>query len=163
MHYLSACNRDLFKSCYCYVLFLPNLSNIKNIFNSISIYYWKKVSLLTHMRNKCIMREINLYFLTLWKMAKFFLQKFVVLNMITVSKEMGNIRKCKEIHLQKLIKFRLSGKYSLWQVVYKWRIIWEEFLLPISCKMFWKKISIFALKTLNFRTLHFAISSCHGV
>ena len=102
----------LFKSCYCYVYFchLKNLSNImKNIVNYISIYSWEKVSLLTHMRNKCAMREINLYFLTLWKLTKFFLQKFIIFSVITVFKVMGNIRACKEIYLQKLVKFRLLG------------------------------------------------------
>ena len=119
---------------------LKNLPNVmKNIFSSISIYPWKKVSLSTHMRNKCVMREINLYFLTLRKMAKFFLQKFFVYNMITVSKEMENIRTCKEIHLQILINLDCqdSIRFGICQVVYKWRIVWEEFLLPIFCKMFW--------------------------
>ena len=93
-----------------YFRHLKSLSNImKYIFNYISIYSWRKVSLLTHMRNKCAMREINLYFLTLWKLAKLFLQKFIIFSMITVIKEMGNIRACKDIYLQKFIKFRLSG------------------------------------------------------
>ena len=39
--YLSACNRDLFKSYYCYS---KNHSNImKNISNSISTYSWKQI------------------------------------------------------------------------------------------------------------------------
>ena len=93
-----------------YFCHLKNTSNImKNIFNSISIYSCKKVSLLTHLRNKCVIREVNFYFLTLWKLAKFFLLKFFVFNMITVSKDMGNKRTCKEMHLQKLIKFKLPG------------------------------------------------------
>ena len=122
-----------------YFYHLKNLPNVmKNIFSSISIYSWKKVSLLTHMRNKCIMREINLS-LTLWKMSKFFLQKFFVFNMITISKEMENIRTYKEIHLQILINLDCqdSIRFGICQVVYKWRIVWEEFLLPIFCKMFW--------------------------
>ena len=35
---------------------------IKNIFNSISINLWKKISLLTNIRNKRVIRKINLYF-----------------------------------------------------------------------------------------------------
>ena len=47
---------------------LKNPSNImKDIFNSISIYYWKKISLLTNVRNKCVIRKINLYFFDVMK------------------------------------------------------------------------------------------------
>ena len=98
------------------MLYFFHLKNISNVFHNIwslwipSLYIFeKKGSLLTYMRNKCVMREVNLYFLTLWKMVKFFLQKFFVFNMITVSKEIGNIRTCKVMLLQKLIKFTLSG------------------------------------------------------
>ena len=63
-----------------------NLSNImKNIFNSISIYSWNKIFLLTNIRNKCFIRKINLQFWKLSKMFKFFLQKFVIFNMVTDS------------------------------------------------------------------------------
>ena len=44
-------------------------------------------------------------------MAEFALQKFVIFYMITdsfFSKEMGNMKTCKEVRLQKLFKFRLS-------------------------------------------------------
>ena len=58
---------------------------IKNIFNSISINFWKKISFLTNIRNKGVIRKKNFYFLTSWKMAIFFLQKFVIFNMITDS------------------------------------------------------------------------------
>ena len=88
MFCLSACNRSMFKSYYCYVLFLPfkNLSNfMKSFFNSIFIYSWNKILLLTKIRSKCFIRKKNLYFLKLSKMAKFFLQMFVIFNMITDS------------------------------------------------------------------------------
>ena len=58
---------------------------IKNIFNSISINFWKKISLLTNIRNERVIRKINLYLFTLWKMAIFFLQKFVIFTMMTGS------------------------------------------------------------------------------
>ena len=60
--------------CFCYS---------KNPSNSISIYSWNKIFLLTNVKNKCFMRKINLYFLKLSKMVKFFL--FVIFNMITDS------------------------------------------------------------------------------
>ena len=84
LHVIEACLKItivMFYFCHS-----KNPSNImKNIFNSISIYSLKKISLLTNIANKCIIRKINLYFLTLWKMAKFFLQKSVIFNMITES------------------------------------------------------------------------------
>ena len=64
----STCNRGLFKSYYCCVLFLPfeNLANVmKNAFNAIFMYF------------------LFAYFLTSWKMIRFFLQKFVIFNIIT--------------------------------------------------------------------------------
>ena len=115
MVYSSPCNRHRFKRYYCYVLFLSSKSPsdiMKNIFNFISICSWKKLSLLTNIRNKCVARNINLYFLTSWKMA--FFQMFVIFNMIRDSFLMGNIRTWKKVRLQKLIKFILSGKYSFW-------------------------------------------------
>ena len=50
--------------------------------------------LLTNMRNKRFMRKINLYFLKLSEMAKFFLQKFVIFNTITDS---FSIEKCRTL------------------------------------------------------------------
>ena len=47
--------------------------------------FMKKTCLLTNMRNKFVIRKKNIYFLTSWKMAKFFLQKIVIFNMITDS------------------------------------------------------------------------------
>ena len=89
MYYLSACNRGMFKSYYCYVLFLPFKKSFKfyeiSFFNSISIYSWNRILLLTKIRKKCIIRKANLYFSKFSKMSKFFLQMFVIFNMITDS------------------------------------------------------------------------------
>ena len=71
---------------------------MKNIFNSNSNIFFIKISLLTNIRNKGAIRK------TSWKMVLFFLQKFVIF-----SEEMGNIRACKEVSLQKLTNLRLSG------------------------------------------------------
>ena len=91
-------------------LHLRNSSNImENIFNSTSIYSLKKMSLLTNIKNKYVVMKISI-FLKSWKIANFFLQKFVILNMITIEKW----RTCKKVRLQKLNKFRLSGWYSFW-------------------------------------------------
>ena len=67
------------------------LNIMKNIFNSIFIYSWKKISLLTDVWNKCVIRNVHLYFLTSWEMAKYFLQKFAIYNMITDSFSVYNL------------------------------------------------------------------------
>ena len=68
MYYLPACICN-----YCYV-FNFAIKKILQIlwekFNSISIYSWKNISLSTNIKKWC-----------LWKMAKFFLHKFVIFNM----------------------------------------------------------------------------------
>ena len=58
---------------------------MKKIFDSISVYSSKQISLSTNIRNKGVIGKINLHFLTSWKMAIFFLQKFVIFNMMTDS------------------------------------------------------------------------------
>ena len=88
MYYLSACNRDLFIKVAIAMFYFCHsknpLSIIEDIFNSTSLYSWEKISLLTNIRNKCIIRKINLQFLTVWQIAKFVLQKLVTFNMIPV-------------------------------------------------------------------------------
>ena len=69
---------------------------MKNIFNFISIYSWK-YSLITNMRNKRFTRKKNLYCFDIIKNCHIF------------GREMGNFRTCKELRLQKPIKFRLPG------------------------------------------------------
>ena len=64
------------------------------------------------IRNKCVARKINLYFFDVMKNGQIFFSKvchFQYDNRFLFSREMGNIRSCKEVRLQKLIKFRLSG------------------------------------------------------
>ena len=89
MYYLFVCNRGLFKSYDCYVLFLSfkyvkysPLKIMKDVFNFISIYLWKKFSCLTNSRSKCVVRKINLYFSDVVKNVQFVLQKFTIFNMI---------------------------------------------------------------------------------
>ena len=71
MYYLPSCNKDLFKSHHCHVLILPIEKSfryvMKYVFNSISISFWKKNSLLTNIRNKRVIRNINLYFFDVMK------------------------------------------------------------------------------------------------
>ena len=75
---------------YCLLWFIFAMQKIfqilwKFFFNSISIYSWNKILLLTKIRNKCLIRKTNLYFSKLSKMPKFFFQMLVIFDMITDS------------------------------------------------------------------------------
>ena len=64
-----ACLKVIFAVFYfCHSNYSSNI--VKNIFNSISIYFWKKISLLTNITNKCY-KENNV---SLQKLIKFGLQ-----------------------------------------------------------------------------------------
>ena len=93
--------------------------------NSISIYSWKMISLLTNIRSKRVIRKINLYFLTSWKMALFFHQvcHFQYEYRCFFRRETGNIRAQKEVHLK--MKSYLGRVFP-----------------SIFCKMFWWKLQM---------------------
>ena len=72
----------------------------------------KKITLSTDIRNKCVTRKINLYLFDIMKNGQSFFSKicyFQFDNKFLFSREMGNIRSCKEVRLKKVINFRLSG------------------------------------------------------
>ena len=77
-----------------YICHSENPSNItKN--NSISIYSWKQISLLTNIRNKFVIRNINLCFFDVMKNSQIFPSKvcpFQYDHSFVFSREMGNIR-----------------------------------------------------------------------
>ena len=81
-----------------------NLSDVmKYIFNSISIYFWKKKFLLTNIRNKSVIRKINLYFFDVMKNGHIFPSKvchFQYDHGFLFSRETGNIREYKEVRLK---------------------------------------------------------------
>ena len=107
---------------------------IKNIFDTISMNFRKKKSLLTNIRNKRVIRKINLYFLTSWKMAIFFYQKFVISAMITDS-----------FLVEKRGTLERKRRY-----VWKWRIIWKSFSFLFSAKCFDRNIKCFLSCTFSF-------------
>ena len=89
----------------------------KNCFSSIHIFSWRKIYLLTNIRNKCVIRKINLYFFDVIKHGQIFPSKACQSqygHRLFFGREMGNNRTCKEVRLQRLVKFRLSGQYSFW-------------------------------------------------
>ena len=96
LHVIKACLKVIiatFKFCHS----KNPLTVMKNIFNSISIYSWKKYFLLK--------------FFISWKMDKFpaNICHFQYDHRFFFTGEMGNIRTCKEVRLQKFVKFILSG------------------------------------------------------
>ena len=85
---------------------------MKNIFNAISIYSWKKKSSLTNIRNKRVIRKKYVYCFDVMKNGHTFPSKichFQYDHRFLFSREMGNSRACNEVRLQKLIKLRLLG------------------------------------------------------
>ena len=120
MYDLSAYNSGRLKSYFYCVLFLrfEKFFNLKkNRFSSIHIFSWRKIYLLTNIRNKCVIRKINLYFFDVIKHGQIFPSKACHSqygHRLFFGREMGNNRTCKEVRLQKLVKFRLSRQYSFW-------------------------------------------------
>ena len=89
MYYLSAGNRGLFKSYYCYVLFLPFEKSFKYyekcIYFYLCIFFKKNYFFNKYKKQMCYKENKSLVFLTSLKIAKFFLQRFVIFNMATDS------------------------------------------------------------------------------
>ena len=70
------------------------------------------MSLSTNIRHKCVARKTNLYFFGIMKNGQSFPSKvchFQYDIRFRFIRKMGNIRSCKEVRLQKLTRFRLSG------------------------------------------------------
>ena len=92
-----------------------NLSNImKNIFNSISIYFFLKKFLVKKYKKQMFYKENKSLFFwrhEKWPNFSFKRLSFSIWSQMTFH---GIIRMCKEARLKKLIKFRLSGCYSFW-------------------------------------------------
>ena len=102
LHVIQACLKGtigMFHFCH-----LKNPSDVmKDIVNSISIYSWKKIPLLTNIRIKYVIRKINLSFSDVMKNSQIFPSKvchFQYDQRFLFSKETGNIRAYKEVRLK---------------------------------------------------------------
>ena len=104
------------------------------IFNSISIYFWIKISLPTIIRNKRVISKINLYFLTLRKMTIFYRQIFVIFNMI---KDSFSVEKWGTLE-------RTLGTSK------NKKSFWKSFSFPFSAKCFDGNFECFLSCTLPF-------------
>ena len=122
------------------MLFKKSFNYYKKYF--ISIYPWKKISLLANIRSKYVIRRANIYFWRheTWLNFSFKSLSFSILLQIFFSREMHSIRTCKNVHLEKAVKFRLSGYYSFWNFSNSWRM--ENHLRRVSSSHFLESILI---------------------
>ena len=113
MYYLPAWIETCLKAtiamfCFCCS---KNPSNIKKIYLIPFLYILeKRISLVTNIRKKYVTGKVNPYFFDVMKHGQIFLSKvchFQFGHRFLFSTEMSNIRKCEEVCLRKLIKFRL--------------------------------------------------------
>ena len=122
-------------------------SNImKSVFNSISICSWKKSILLNKTKSKCVIR----------KMAKFFLQKFVIFSMITdcfLVKKWGTLQVARRLKTYVVKKvFLLVFLKLLKNKIHLGRVFPSPFMQNIS------KRQMFVLKTFKFLIFYLTIS-----
>ena len=93
-------------------------------------------------RNKWVTGKINLYYLTSWKMAKFFLQKCVIFNIITDSflvEKWGVLERPGSYASKNLLNldYQNSIRFGIFQVTYKWgKSFAKSFSFPFSAKCF---------------------------
>ena len=116
MYYLSACNKGPFKRYHCFVLFWP----LEKSFRCYEIYFQfhlyivlKKIYLLTNIRNKGVIRKINLYLFDVMKNGHIFPSEvchFQYDYRSHFSRKIGNIREYKEVRLE--MKNRLGRVFS---------------------------------------------------
>ena len=126
MYHLSACNRDLFKRYYCYLLVFPFKTSFKYYEKGFSFHlciFLKKFSFLRNIRNECVFRKINLYFLTSWKTAKLFLQKLITFNIITDSflvEKFGKFEHVRRYVCKNLLNldYQESIRFGIFQISY---------------------------------------------
>ena len=105
-----------------------NPSNImNNTLNSISIYSWTKKNLLTNIRNKCIIRKINLYFWRYeeWSHFSFKSLLFPIWSRISFLVEKWGTERARRYVSKNLLILdcKDSIRFGIYQVSYKWRII----------------------------------------
>ena len=129
-----------------------HLSIMKNVFNSISIYSWKKIPLSTNIRYKCVTRKI--IFLILWKMAKWnFPSKtfhFQYDNRFLFSREMEMV-------------FRIVFALAFFKLLKIEESFGKNFSFQFFAKCLNKSIKYFFKKFLKILIFYFGISLYHKV
>ena len=113
---------------------------MKNVFNSISTL--KKNLIVSKYRKQMCYKKNESVFLTLWKMAKFFFQKFIISSMIAYSfliEKWGRLDNARRYDCRNVLNLGCQDSicFGIFQVILKRRIILGELLHLIFCKMFW--------------------------
>ena len=80
------------------------------LFLILSLYILEKKFLVNKYKKQMCYEENKSLFLRLWKMAKFFIQKFVIFNMTTAFFLVEKWGTCKEIHMQKLLNLNFQDR-----------------------------------------------------
>ena len=147
-----------------------NASNImKNIFNSISIYSWKKTFLLTNIRNKCVIKKIfifwQIFFFQIFSSKVYYFQYDNRYHFTILVEKQGTLERARRYVCKNLLNldYQDSIRYDISQVTYKWRITWKELFLSPSHflqNVLIKTSDVCFKKLLNFLSCicHFLIS-----
>ena len=124
----------------CFIFAIRKILQILwKIFLTQSLYiYGKNVLVNKYKKQMCYKKNKSVF----WRHErwwKFFLQKFVIFNVIPDCAEMGSITTCKEVRLQKPMKFILSELYFFWHFFKLLRhkeSIGKSFSFPFSATCF---------------------------
>ena len=125
----------------------------------LSLYIFKKYSVFDKYKKQYV---INLSFLTLWKMAKFFLQMFVVFNMITDSflvEKRRTLERARRYVCKNLLYFDIS--IFVWAFIKLLRnkeSFGKSFSFSFPAKYSDRNLKCLFEKLSNFFILYFAIS-----
>ena len=144
IYYLSAFNRGLFNSYYCYGLFLPFEETFKCYNKFLYLYiFLNKIFLSTNIRNICVKRKINRYYFDVMKNDQIFSSKvyhFQYDNRFLFRREIENVRRIQIA--------RITFALAFFKMLKMENYLGETFSFPFPAKCFNK---------------NFAISLCHKV
>ena len=125
----------------------------------LSLYIFKKYSVFDKYKKQYV---INLSFLTLWKMAKFFLQMFVVFNMITDSflvEKRRTLKRARRYVCKNLLYFDISiFVLTFIQLLRNKESFGKSFSVSFPAKYSDRNLKCLFEKLSNFFILYFAIS-----
>ena len=121
MYYLAACNTGLFKSYYCNVLFLPFEETPQVLWKMFLIpspyIYDKKNHFINKYKKQMCHNENKCLFFDVMKKRQYFPSNVCHYdNRLVFSSEIRNIRSCKEVGLQKLVKCEDSVLFGIFQI-----------------------------------------------
>ena len=147
MYYLSACNRGLFESYYCYVLFLPfkkSLRHYEKYFQFHLYIFLKKNFLVNNYKKQMCYKEKISLLLKAWKMAVFFLHFQYITDSFLVEK-WETLERARRYVWKSLSNLDcLDGIcFAFFKLFKNGELFGESFSFPIFCKMSSKKLQIF--------------------